>query len=819
MARASAVAARSESARDSGPENPGPGSSSEQTRDFTVSTDASNSNIKEEAAGHLQTASRALAITRPSRFGLNIAPRFERSGRVLMGALIATFIVLLGYSKARVDWTAHLSSVEQVRILAQTEARQHAHLAASGADAQQIAFLAGIAMDGLAGAAQAPVQLTWARGDETGLPVRAAPEPLDHTPLQRLVWTLLQSLGPGDVPQALEEDALAEVGDLRARVAVTVDARSMHQVWAATISRDWLLFTLVVFVIAVLGYSVIWQSARTALAMQRFSTAHGRLETALNRGRSGLWDWNLAENGIDWSNSMYTLLGYAPSGRLLTRDQLRDLLHPANHDLLEKADALRRDGRGQIESTIRLKHADGDWRWFHLHAELSPHPKQPLRLIGTANDITERRRVERRTTEANRHLRESIEIVSDAFALWDSQGELVAKNSGFTAINALSKSGHLMTSLSEPFDAFDLEGCAAALMMETDERLNLFNPDEPVICGLPNGEWYQITLRQTYDGGYAFLGSNITDLKAKEQALIESEKRLIGAIGDLTRSRREIKALAERYGAEKQRAEAANIAKSEFLAKMSHELRTPLNAIIGFSELMNGEVFGPLGNKVYADYAGDIHTSGKFLLSVISDVLDMAKLDAGRMPVEPGTEPVSGALRDCLRMVQLEANQANVRLVCDLPEDHLVHADPRALRQVLLNLLNNAVKFTPPGGAVTIRSRRKGRQVFLSVSDTGIGIAPDMIGRITEPFEQIRTGNRQPLQGSGLGLAISRKLVELHGGSLKIKSQVREGTLVGIILPDPDHTNPTKAPMAGVRRPATPPSQAFEADHRVMAAL
>lgn len=306
---------------------------------------------------------------------------------------------------------------------------------------------------------------------------------------------------------------------------------------------------------------------------------------------------------------------------------------------------------------------------------------------------------------------QSIEAVSDAFALWDSKGTLVASNDGFNRFNALSRSGDLRDNDGNTLCPFDLELCAAHLLSnETNE--DGLPIEKPLICGLPDDRWFQVTVRSTYDGGFAFLGSDITALKEKEQALVDSETRLIGAIGDLTRSRRDMAALAERYNEEKKRAEAASRAKSEFLANMSHELRTPLNAIIGFSELMRSEMLGPLGSRTYSGYAKDIHTSGQFLLGVISDVLDMAKLDTDRVTISPRRENLATAVHECIRMVQLDADTANVTITTDLGENLMAVCDPNAIRQVLLNLLNNAVKFTPSGGKIVVRTRCKGDKLF-----------------------------------------------------------------------------------------------------------
>ena len=580
----------------------------------------------------------------------------------------------------------------------------------------------------------------------------------------------------------LEVAAAADGPAGQAQVRILADITSIVAAWQAALITEMTLLAGIGIVVVILGYSFLWQSDRTADANLRSFNASLRLEAALNKGRTGLWDWDLDGGRIDWSNSMFNMLGYAPSGRVLTIDDLDVILHPSNTDLAIKARALRKARKGQLETTVRLLHADGQWRWIHLHAEVIRLPGTKLRLIGAANDITERRRSERKTTEANRHLRESIESVSDAFALWDAKGALVASNTGFNTFNALSRSGDLRGNDGTRLCPFDLELCAAHLMGHevTPEGLPL---DKPLICGLPDDRWFQVSVRSTYDGGFAFLGSDITALKEKEQALVDSESRLIGAIGDLTRSRRDMAALAERYNEERNRAEAASRAKSEFLANMSHELRTPLNAIIGFSELMRSEILGPIGSAAYSGYASDIHASGQFLLGVISDVLDMAKLDTNRVTIVPRAENVADAVRECVRMVQLDADKAGVAITCDVDRTQVVEADPHAIRQVILNLLNNAVKFTPKGGNISVRSRIKGGKLFLSVRDTGIGIPRDKINKVTEPFEQVHSAMTRPREGSGLGLAISCKLVDLHHGSLKISSREHVGTLVGIALP------------------------------------
>ncbi len=307
---------------------------------------------------------------------------------------------------------------------------------------------------------------------------------------------------------------------------------------------------------------------------------------------------------------------------------------------------------------------------------------------------------------------------------------------------------------------------------------------------LDDGRWLHISERRTKDGGYVSVGTDITTLKLHEEKLMDSEQRLMKTVADLRRSQQtlerqteELADLAEKYSDEKNRAEEANQAKSEFLANMSHELRTPLNAIIGFSEIMESGMFGPLGAKKYREYCRDIHQSGQYLLDVINDILDMSKIEAGRMRLDLKEIELDRFLKDAMRVVSKRADDKQLTLSSDIPRGVRLMADHRALKQIALNLLSNAVKFTPEGGRIIVRGRAAGGFVRILIADTGIGIPKEALTKLGRPFEQVESRMTKSHQGSGLGLAIARSLTELHGGTMRIRSKLERGTIVALCLP------------------------------------
>jgi signal transduction histidine kinase len=273
---------------------------------------------------------------------------------------------------------------------------------------------------------------------------------------------------------------------------------------------------------------------------------------------------------------------------------------------------------------------------------------------------------------------------------------------------------------------------------------------------LADGRWVRMTANTTSEGGSIIFFSDFTAIKEREENLLKA----------------------------KQEAEAANAAKTRFLANMSHELRTPLNAIIGFSEIINGQLFGDLGHVRYLDYSGDILRSGRHLLEVINSVLDLSKSETGKMMLDLQDVDMRDVLNECTTMVREQAVEAGLDFAVRGVETNLpLRGDPAKLRQIFLNLLSNAIKFTPRGGAIWIEAGYGAAGVTVTVGDNGIGMSQEDLQIALEPFGQVDNRLERRYEGTGLGLPLTKAFIELHGGSMSFDSARGAGTRVMIAFP------------------------------------
>ncbi|MDF0580267.1 PAS domain-containing sensor histidine kinase [Bradyrhizobium yuanmingense] len=569
---------------------------------------------------------------------------------------------------------------------------------------------------------------------------------------------------------------------------VTVIQERNEPIWGSDAALSVTLSATTGFVVLILGFAFHWQSTRAREGDLINDAVRGRIDTALNRGRCGLWDWDLSRGRIFWSQSMFSMLGLDGRHELLTFGEVNALVKSDDIDLFAIADQLISEKIDHIDQTFRMQHVDGHWIWLRVRCEKTRGATDSsVHLIGIAVDITEQKSLAEKTVEADLRLRDAIETIPEAFVLWDASDRLVLCNSHFQRLHKLPDSAVI------PGTSYETV-LEVGRMPEVRTRHNETAAQGPGArtfeAQLDDGSWLHISERRTKDGGYVSVGTDITRIKEHEQKLVDNDLRLRATVIDLKRSQAalerqavELADLAEKYQREKTRAEEANQTKSKFLANMSHELRTPLNAIIGFSEIMGSGMFGELGSEKYQEYCQDILTSGHYLLEVINDILDMSKIEAGRMKLDMEQLDLAQTLAESLRVVTGRAQDKHLTLDADIAKPISVVADRRATKQIIVNLLSNAVKFTPDGGRVVVRSRQLDDRIVLMIADTGIGIAPHSLARLGRPFEQVESQLTKTYHGSGLGLAIARSLAQLHGGSMRLRSKIDVGTVVRVTLP------------------------------------
>ena len=511
------------------------------------------------------------------------------------------------------------------------------------------------------------------------------------------------------------------------------------------------------------------------------------VEDALSQAHCSPWVYNEMSRRLTLSQSLLEPLGLGARDRQFSRSELTSLLHPKDLDAaLAVITGASKGGAVSYSCIARVRRGGQNWSTILIRtSEKSSRRKR----IGIAIDMDgvglENAALAPIAEGDHQQLSDALDAIPDAFVLWDNDGMLVRWNRRFAGLFKLPASA-LQPGLSAMEVARKAGGGRELLLRHFAPRPAISK--KSIEVGLPNDRWVHISRRVTTDGGLVCLASNVTDLKRRARAYVKRERQLERTVTDLQRSRQELSATSRNYALEKRRAEEASQSKSEFLANMSHELRTPLNAINGFSEVMQSELYGPLGNMKYREYIDDIHASGRHLLELIDDILDMSKIEAGRLTLEPQRVELDRILKESMRLVTKRAEDAGLSFSASPELAPPIHADMRAAKQVILNLLANAIKFTPAEGEVTLSTDADLDCVSVLVKDTGRGISPELMKKLGSPFElgddqDARAPAHAGQGGSGLGLALSKSLMELQGGVLAIASQPGTGTVVCATFP------------------------------------
>jgi two-component system cell cycle sensor histidine kinase PleC len=585
------------------------------------------------------------------------------------------------------------------------------------------------------------------------------------------------------------------------RVIVLADPWQALRPWL----HDVILFALLGLTAIATALGLFWlylrQIKHHRLLLQSAEAFRTDMDIALHGGRAGLCFWDVVRGELRLTGSLFTALGLDAPGGPIQFSQLRALLHPED-DLYSSLNRAMKDGARDFVARFRMADSQGDWVWFEMRGRITQGGWQASpNFLGMVMEVPSEERRQSQDIQMAARLTEALDSDHHAVALWDSSERLVFCNGKFLVLYGLP------AEMAAPGATHSQLQRQSAQTLPQGPRSAAGAPksrEGSYDIELDDGRWIAVAERRTRTSDFVSIATDITTLKKNERRLAQSERELRTSVRELEGSRATLETqtsqlveLADKYAAEKARAEEASKAKSEFLANISHELRTPLNAIIGFSEVMTEEFFGPLGHEKYRDYAGDINESGHYLLEMIDDILDMSKIEAGQMSLS--IEPVRAGklIEESLRVVQPTAAERKIELNQTGNADIQLAADRRALKQVLLNLLSNAVKFTPEGGNITVRSYKYKGTLRIAITDTGIGIPRHEIQKLGKPFQQVGNQLTKDHKGSGLGLAISRSILEMHDGRLEIKSKSGEGTTVTCILPQPAAAQQASRPREG----------------------
>ncbi len=501
--------------------------------------------------------------------------------------------------------------------------------------------------------------------------------------------------------------------------------------------------------------------ARIAELEAQLAKEGAQFALAERAARVGYWRVTLPGLQIIFSPGMYSILGIDSATPIESRAELFGATGIVDRDFfLGKVTTAIRTRSG-FSFRRRIRCADGLERVFDLVGDVESGPDgEVTAVVGATHDVTEWVKAEEERNRVQKLYRIMTEAASDIIMVHDGRG-----NAEF----ASAALGHVLG-----WTIHDVTGLGISGLVHPDDIAAVTEMQGKASLGEMTTATFR--LRRSDDQYFWF--------EAMMSLVSDAETGALRYIVTVLRNVSERKAKETALRAAFEAAEAANRAKSRFLANMSHELRTPLNAIIGFSELMSLEKFGPIDNPRYRDYSSAIHKSGRYLLDLINDMLDMAKIEAGKFVLTIEDTNLAETVKECVRTMAERAAYGGIGVNVSLPVQGLTFpADRRALKQIIFNLLSNAIKFTPSGGHVGIAATIQDDMVRIEVRDDGIGIAAEDLPRLGKPFEQVCDDPNLAKSGTGLGLALVRALVEQHRGRLTIDSPAHKGTIVTVELP------------------------------------
>ncbi len=508
-------------------------------------------------------------------------------------------------------------------------------------------------------------------------------------------------------------------------------------------------------------------------------------------GVFGLWRWN-------------------PQSQLLTIGPEACALLGANHDgdmtLDEFTSVVNEDSRRRVREALEIAGKNrqvnltfqGVGRMAGRHFELMGGGDDGS-ISGALLNVTDRVEAQKASRRAEALARTALDAHPGPFALWDSRKRLTHWNAAFGRAFNLDKD------VLHSGASYDLVMAELSKFVRVERPLGDDANAREIL--LLSDTWIRLVDRRTASDGLITVGLDISNLKRQEAGLQRSERRLRTMVEELQRAKGQAQELAEKYAEAKTRAERASQAKGAFLSNMSHELRTPLNHINGFAEMMANEIYGPLGSDRYKEYAEDIVQAAKHLEEMINDILDMSKFEAGKMRLSATQIDPVDAVDGAVKLARRRAADREVSLIFD-PDDDVpeISGDHRAIKQMTFNLITNSIKFTDTGGEIHVSVMHEAPWVVIRVRDTGIGISPEDLPRLAQPFEQVTTpeAKERNVRGTGLGLALTKSFAELHGGRMSIASELGKGTEVSIFLPvgKTAHNNLTAADRSRVTETA-----------------